>query len=165
MRFARAVHGGLPRTGKCACLQFNILTTTPYGGVRNHPDGLPGINVHDVRIVPLPGSRPPFCSLPPNILHRIAQCAFSSREEGFRSQLMSWALVCKAWLPLLDIFYERLGKSHALDKPDLYAVVRTLERLPEKAKLIRQLVQGVMPRCLLQMTKPTDNIRGASSDF
>lgn len=92
---------------------------------------------HRIRVIPLSESRPHFRSLPADILHRIAWHAFSQRERGFRTQLLSWGMVCKAWLPLLDLFYEGLGRKHAEDTPDPGAVVRTLEHKPEKRRLIK----------------------------
>jgi hypothetical protein len=44
--------------------------------------------------------------------------------------------VCKAWYPLLDLFFETLGTGDHLDHPDPTAVVRTLQQRPDKATLI-----------------------------
>lgn len=106
---------------------------------------LPSIPTHMVQILPLVMQRSSSCRLPFKIIHRIVSFTLSERGNGFRRALMSFGLVCKAWLPLLDIFYEGLGypaypfgaQAQAQDQPLATAVARTLERNPEKAQLIK----------------------------
>lgn len=121
-----------------------ILELTPPHNFANDNVGLGRsarssvIFKHSIRIIPLSESRPPFRDLPSDILHRIAWHAFFQRKHGFRRQLLSWGMVCKAWLPLLDIFYKGLGSlCIPEDMPDPGAVARTLARKPEKGKLIK----------------------------
>ncbi|KAF9459677.1 hypothetical protein BDZ94DRAFT_1267785 [Collybia nuda] len=105
------------------------------------PLALASMPTHMVRVLPIKASPPVTLQLPLTIIRRITSFAFRQRERGFRRGLMSVALVCKAWLPVLDIFFEILGypnfNSYVKDLPSAKAVARTLEWKPEKAKLIK----------------------------
>jgi hypothetical protein len=98
-----------------------------------------GSDTHVIRVLPSIGLRPPFPGLPFKILRRIADHAFSNRYLGWRTSLLSCALVCKAWSPLVDVFFDTLGSSLNNDKLDPQAVANSLERQPTKGHLIKRI--------------------------
>ncbi|KAF9459686.1 hypothetical protein BDZ94DRAFT_1001647 [Collybia nuda] len=119
---------------------FRRLINPDYPSVPTYPRPR-SMPTHMVRVLPLSGSAPIFLQLPLTILRRIATFAFSRRESGFRRGLLSFGLICKAWLPVLDIFFEILGHpnyhSRIKDLPSAAAAARTLECKPEKAKFLK----------------------------
>ncbi|GLB34654.1 hypothetical protein LshimejAT787_0202190 [Lyophyllum shimeji] len=101
---------------------------------------LQGISAHSVRILPLSMRRVPFVHLPPAILTCVAQHAFGDRNIGWRSGLLSFGLVCKAWTPLLDLYFSNSHNLEVvdLDQADASKVARSLERRPERGALIQK---------------------------
>jgi hypothetical protein len=112
-------------TGICKPGVLGLVPRAP-GGMRNHC----------IRVLPLNTSRQLLPSLPAKIIRRIAAHAFVRREPGFRASLLSFSLVCKAWFPVLDMFYEGLGMAFVKDRPVASLVSRALKMKPEKEKLI-----------------------------
>ncbi|KAG5351757.1 hypothetical protein C0989_005012 [Termitomyces sp. Mn162] len=86
-----------------------------------------GIPVYSARILPIVRG-PSLQVLPPSILQSIANAAIGI---GWRSDLLSFGLVCKAWSCMLDTFFTKHTGSSPL------AVVRSLELKPERALLMK----------------------------
>ncbi|KAG6863586.1 hypothetical protein C0991_004815 [Blastosporella zonata] len=69
------------------------------------------------------------------------------RDDGWRATLLSYGLVCKAWSPVVELFFEgfepdatRVPGFRTLainDKPVACRVARSLEARPERGSLIR----------------------------
>ncbi|KAF8077657.1 hypothetical protein FPV67DRAFT_1462574 [Lyophyllum atratum] len=99
-----------------------------------------GMLVHALRILPIYQSRPAYIHLPPTVLTRIARFAFGDRKVGWRRGLMSFGLVCKAWTPLLDLFFQKFYNPHFLnvDQADAAKVSRSLEMRPERGALMEK---------------------------
>jgi hypothetical protein len=94
-----------------------------------------GVAAHTARIIPC-ARLGTFNHLPASILRRIAMFAIGNKGYGWRSVLLRLGLVCKAWFPLLDLFFETLGTGNHPDQTDATAVIRTLQHCPDKASLI-----------------------------
>jgi hypothetical protein len=115
---------------------FELESEHSFGGIHRHQPSIQGFRIggHAVRILPISG-RSPFPDIPLGVLRRIAINACHSYQATGLAWLLSWALVCKAWLPLLDIFFESLGHA-VLPSSDAATVARALEKAPEKGRLI-----------------------------
>jgi hypothetical protein len=94
-----------------------------------------GITAHIIRILPISKQRPTFPGLPLAVLRQVAFYACHNSYTDKRGWLLSWALVCKAWLPLIDVFFECLNTQLG-PMPNAATLARTLELNPAKAKLI-----------------------------
>ncbi|KAF9459678.1 hypothetical protein BDZ94DRAFT_1324630 [Collybia nuda] len=91
---------------------------------------------HSIRVLSL-STRRSCPTLPLEVIRRITHHALQQRGRGFRSSLLSFALVCKAWSPVIDIFWEYLGTLDVSERPDPSSVSRALWKKPEKAKLVK----------------------------
>ena len=95
-----------------------------------------GIPAHSVRILPTHDHRPPFTHLPPHLLCQIIYEAIRAARSDWRSALLSYGTVCKAWVHVLDLFYTfYCGKPYP---PMAISVAKSLQYKPENAKLIRR---------------------------
>jgi hypothetical protein len=109
-----------------------------YREIPHIPKRKGGVTAYSVWVLPVSQQRPAFLSLPPDVLPRIAHFACHSGQTTSQGWLMSWALVCKAWLPVLDAFFECIHTQTG-PKPDTAVIARTLEGNTEKGKLVTSL--------------------------
>lgn len=96
-------------------------------------------DTHVVRVLPVSGTRRSFPVLPFKILRRVAEEAIGHQSPGWRTSLLSCALVSKAWYPLVDMFFDTLGSTLNDDKLHPQAVANSLKRQPKKGHLIRRI--------------------------
>lgn len=96
-------------------------------------------DIHVVRVLSVSGTRRSFPALPFKILRRIAEEVIGHQYPGWRASLLSCALVCKAWYPLVDMFFDTLGSTLNDDKLYPQAVANSLERQPKQGHLIRRI--------------------------
>ncbi|KAF9459583.1 hypothetical protein BDZ94DRAFT_1002753 [Collybia nuda] len=98
-----------------------------------------GNDSYVIRVLPVSGPRKPFPGLPFEIIRRIAEEAFTYRYTGWRASLLSCALVCKAWHPLIDMFFDTLGSSLDNNRLNPRKVSNSLVMQPEKGHLVRRV--------------------------
>ncbi|KAF9467054.1 hypothetical protein BDZ94DRAFT_50951 [Collybia nuda] len=92
-----------------------------------------------LRVLPVSGPRKPFPRLPFEIIRRIAEEAFADQIPGWRASLLSCALVCKSWYPLIDMFFDTLGLPPHNNRLSLRKVSNSLVMQPEKGRLIKRV--------------------------
>ncbi|KAG6874489.1 hypothetical protein C0995_010399 [Termitomyces sp. Mi166 len=102
--------------------------------------GHPGISALSIRVVPIDARKRPRIHLPPKIVTRIAELCIGLRAPPWRSELLSYGLVCKAWLHVLDLFFQTFvlspGGNYNRDPPHLHRVARCLDARPDRGALI-----------------------------
>ncbi|KAF8076902.1 hypothetical protein FPV67DRAFT_1473099 [Lyophyllum atratum] len=100
-------------------------------------------DLYTARILPIRStSRSPCVYLPFPIIRRISFYACNVERDGWRQTLASFGLVCKAWAPLFDLFFEVfLNSSYDSRKdkgpPRIAAVARSLSENPARGTLIK----------------------------
>ncbi|KAF9459679.1 hypothetical protein BDZ94DRAFT_1312186 [Collybia nuda] len=115
---------------------FNGFPKPTSTGLHLRPEGTPN---HCIRILPLiTHCSPP--KLPSEVIQNIGYYVFEGADRNFRSLLLSFALLCKAWSPIVNIFWETLGTFSVNDKPDAKLVLKALSRQPEKARYVKRFI-------------------------
>ena len=96
------------------------------------------VPAHSIRILPIHDSRPPFPGLPPELLRQIISEAIltTGSDVDWRSDLLSYGMVCKSWVHVLNLFYAFYCRKH--DPPTAVSVAKWLQCKPQNAKLIRR---------------------------
>ncbi|KAG6815257.1 hypothetical protein H0H93_010439, partial [Arthromyces matolae] len=101
-------------------------------------EGLPTFSSRILPVARNSGSK--FDRLPRSVLWSIAEAATDTHIKGWRSDLLSIGLVCKAWSGVLDAFFAILtGESPyvRVDPPNPLAVARSLEMRPERGLFLQ----------------------------
>ena len=96
------------------------------------------VPAHSIRILPIHHYRPPFPGLPLEILRQIISEAILTpgNDDDWRSDLLSYGMVCKSWAHVLNLFYAFYSVKP--NPPTAVSVAKWLQRKPENAKLIRK---------------------------
>lgn len=95
-----------------------------------------GISAHSLRILPASNGRPPPIHLPPSILRHIVGFIVRPAGQSWRAELRLFGSVCKSWSIVLDLFFEIFTLTY-MDPPSALSVMRSVEKKPERARLIR----------------------------
>ncbi|KAG6907287.1 hypothetical protein DXG01_009592 [Tephrocybe rancida] len=107
---------------------------------RNLQWGQFGLPVYMFRVKVIPGAHfhDKIGKLPANVVRRIAEISIINKSFGWRQTLLSYALVCKAWTHVLDLFFLSLQDKNvtSFDMPDICAVARSLDARPERGSLM-----------------------------
>ncbi|KAG6837052.1 hypothetical protein H0H93_015623 [Arthromyces matolae] len=95
--------------------------------------------VHNIRVLPLPALRKNSSNplhLPTISLLNIARYALGKKDLGWRTELMNYGTVCRAWTPVLDLFFESVQTRNCKDRPSIMYVARALEQRPDRRTLM-----------------------------
>ncbi|KAG6907487.1 hypothetical protein DXG01_008777 [Tephrocybe rancida] len=94
---------------------------------------------HNVRILPLPvhlRRSSVAHDLPTDVLMQIVRYAIGRRDRGWRTDLIGYGSVCRAWAPTLDLYFESVQSRNCKDRPSSACVARALEQRPDRQPLL-----------------------------
>ncbi|TFY69321.1 hypothetical protein EVG20_g3201 [Dentipellis fragilis] len=99
-----------------------------------------GVSARGVRILPPPALHPPFKQPPPEILHLIFLQALEDKlYEPWRSSLLSFTLVCRAWAPVFVMLYQDFSQyAGGRSPPKQVGLAAALRLNPERGRAIRR---------------------------
>ncbi|KAG6850130.1 hypothetical protein H0H93_000752 [Arthromyces matolae] len=101
----------------------------------------PATTTHLLRIVTISPQHRPCQHLPIEILRSIAFFAQPKGQIGWRKELLDLSLVCKAWRPVVDLFFEDPQPNHNdVDRADIVSVANSLEKDRAKGRVIKTFV-------------------------
>ncbi|KAG6839764.1 hypothetical protein C0991_011873 [Blastosporella zonata] len=93
--------------------------------------------IHNVRVFPTRRKRTScVLELPKGILLDIIRYALGKRDCGWRTELMYYGSVCRAWVHSLDLFFESVQSRHCKDRPSAYSVAQALEQRADRKALL-----------------------------
>ncbi|KAG6908955.1 hypothetical protein DXG01_002561 [Tephrocybe rancida] len=92
---------------------------------------------HSVRVVPMSRRSSSIPVLHPEVLRRIVKLALADKWKGWRRKLLSYGLVCKSWMHVLDLALGGFEEIVEYDHPGVIPVARLLDTRPERAAAIR----------------------------
>ncbi|KAG6914984.1 hypothetical protein DXG01_014042 [Tephrocybe rancida] len=99
--------------------------------------GWDAMQAYVVRVIPL-ASNTTYAQLPPHDLARIAEFFVMPKLKGWRKALLNCALISKAWVHVVDIYFQSLGDVCRY-VPSVLAVARSLEMWSYRGGLMRHL--------------------------
>ncbi|KAG6855628.1 hypothetical protein H0H87_012868 [Tephrocybe sp. NHM501043] len=99
--------------------------------------------MHNVRVLPLPSQRRAASAvhdLPKENLLHIIRYALGKRDRGWRTELMHYGSVCRAWTHTLDLFFESVQSRNCKDRPTAHSVAQALEQCPSRKALLSAFI-------------------------
>ncbi|KAA1473331.1 hypothetical protein DENSPDRAFT_839790 [Dentipellis sp. KUC8613] len=106
-----------------------------------------GIAARGVRILPPPPRQPRFANPPPEILRLIFAASTDDRMYvPWRTTLIAFGLVCRAWALAISMIYEDFSRGHSgTPRPDPLLLAKALRLNPTYGRAIRQFTPSHFP--------------------
>ncbi|GLB41847.1 hypothetical protein LshimejAT787_1004470 [Lyophyllum shimeji] len=97
-----------------------------------------GIDVHSMRVLPVTRRQQgKYAALPPGVLCHVVKLVLGGKPKGWRTALLSFGLVCKSWVHVLDLALGGFDEVEDEDRPGVLALARVLRLRPERGAAIR----------------------------
>ncbi|TFY62144.1 hypothetical protein EVG20_g6808 [Dentipellis fragilis] len=106
-----------------------------------------GITARGVRILPPPPHQPQFANPPPEILRLIFAASMEDKMYApWRTTLISFGSVCRAWAPAISMIYEDFSVGHSgTPPPNPLLLAKTLRLNPAYGRAIQQFAPFHFP--------------------